>query len=628
MAEPTPATTSDDDQMAAPHCDSPTDQHVSMDDERDSPTTLQQHPEAPAAPPSSAEPLVDIQLDRNIPAEWIRNRRDVVISGLVVAEQPIEAVSLVVKDEVKAVALYGRAESRQVFRLTLAERQDLARGLTPFVVSARTRDGQEHDVPFRIVTDPDDPRAARVIKGAVCELSLSMKARIPILLDVEMAAVDKNNVLHVRGWATALTQIMTVQVIFDEHVVSAPHVSQMRDDIAAAYPRSSNARLSGFSLSEVLPAGKAPLSIAVEAIDLGGSVSRVVVPLESNASLPQPLVPDEVAPPLPRAQPEQDPRRAIFAHCDAATLSTDGQLLVAGWVVCATGISTVEVRLDGEAVGEAELGLPQPPNVAPVNAVDAAEPPEVPGPIHDVAVLATGEPQEFEPAQVIDAAGSSETFSQPAEVPASDRAPDSGTEQVTAVAPLRQASSQCARSAGEDPREVGPGHVSVQAVASETPGERAQVDLTASEEPPAFDSDHVLAEASPSDTPIPSALYDVPAPGEPSQFEADYAEVAATPLESPSPSAAVDPLPAEDPPEVAQQPVVAAANAWEAPRASIKVHRLPSGELLEFDERWYLLQNPGVAAAVRRGDFKSGLAHYLEFGRDEGRSPVPPVHAS
>jgi hypothetical protein len=149
--------------------------------------------------------------------------------------------------------------------------------------------------------------------------------------------------------------------------------------------------------------------------------------------------------------------------------------------------------------------------------------------------------------------------------------------------------------------EVGLGHVSVQAVASETPGEPTQVDLTASEEPPAFDPDPVLAEASPSDTPIPSGLYDVPATGEPSQFEADYAAVAATPSESPSPSAAVDPLPAEDPPEVAPQPVVAAANAWDTPRAPIKVHRLPSGELLEFDERWYLIQNPGVAAAVRRG---------------------------
>ena len=370
MAETTPVTTSDDDLLAGPQSDSPTGSNVSEGDERDGPAAVSQHPEATASVGSpdettaaaspSVEPLVDIQLDRSIPAEWMRNRRDVVISGLAVAEQPIEAISLVVNNEVKAVALYGRAESQQVFRLTLAERQDLARGLTPFVVMARTHDGQEHEVSFRIVTDPDDPRAARVIKGVVRELSLPMKTRIPILLDVEMAAVDTNNVLHVRGWATAHTQIMTVQVLIDEQVVGSPPVGQMRDDIAAAYPGYSNASHSGFSFSESLPSGEAPRFIAVEAIDLGGSVIRVVVPLEFNASLPEPSVPVEVAPPPPRAQPEQDRRRAIFAHCDAVTLCTDGQLLVAGWVVCATGISAIEVRLDDEVVGEAELGLPRP----------------------------------------------------------------------------------------------------------------------------------------------------------------------------------------------------------------------------------------------------------------------------
>lgn len=51
-----------------------------------------------------------------------------------------------------------------------------------------------------------------------------------------------------------------------------------------------------------------------------------------------------------------------------------------------------------------------------------------------------------------------------------------------------------------------------------------------------------------------------------------------------------------------------------------------------FDEAWYLASYPDVAEAVAQGDFASGRAHYLGYGRREGRSPrgaaVPPVGAA
>lgn len=40
-----------------------------------------------------------------------------------------------------------------------------------------------------------------------------------------------------------------------------------------------------------------------------------------------------------------------------------------------------------------------------------------------------------------------------------------------------------------------------------------------------------------------------------------------------------------------------------------------------FDEEFYLNRYPGVAEAVRRGDFSSGLEHYILFGAGEGRVP-------
>jgi len=47
-----------------------------------------------------------------------------------------------------------------------------------------------------------------------------------------------------------------------------------------------------------------------------------------------------------------------------------------------------------------------------------------------------------------------------------------------------------------------------------------------------------------------------------------------------------------------------------------------------FDEAWYLAANPGVAEAVRRGEFASGRAHYDLHGRAEGRAPGPPARGA
>jgi len=44
---------------------------------------------------------------------------------------------------------------------------------------------------------------------------------------------------------------------------------------------------------------------------------------------------------------------------------------------------------------------------------------------------------------------------------------------------------------------------------------------------------------------------------------------------------------------------------------------------VEFDESWYLLEYPDVAAAVRAGAFASGFAHYVAYGAREGRQASP-----
>ena len=109
-----------------------------------------------------------------ITAGQMRNRHDVVLTGQVIAEQPIAAVSLIVGGEVRALSLYGRtAGSQQVFRLNLAQRTDLASASTSFEVAARTKDGHEHRTAFKIVTDQNDPRSCARDRWASVQASVA-----------------------------------------------------------------------------------------------------------------------------------------------------------------------------------------------------------------------------------------------------------------------------------------------------------------------------------------------------------------------------------------------------------------------------------------------------------------------
>jgi GT2 family glycosyltransferase len=132
-------------------------------------------------------------------------------------------------------------------------------------------------------------------------------------------------------------------------------------------------------------------TVRVRAISRDGFTHEVVVPLEQVQTLAVP----EAAPPsapadgpaaeypvaagfqigadlaalmaepvlvAPSAQaaeqrPPADPRREVRYFCDQIDLRPEGRLSAIGWAVCAIGISAVTVYLDGEAIGDAELGL-------------------------------------------------------------------------------------------------------------------------------------------------------------------------------------------------------------------------------------------------------------------------------
>ena len=300
------------------------------------PTPVQKpdiHPPAasPASPPPHRpQPGIDVQLDPRITAGAMRDRSDIRMNGLASAAQPIEAISLVRNGEVLALTLYPpTAATQQVFNLNLSQHNNLDRDACTFDIVTRTRTGDESATRFAIATSPDDARVANVVQGRTQELSAGTTNLIPIVLYVEMAAVDLNNVLQVRGWCVVRTQILSIQAFTGEDQMAVARLGQTRDDIAAAYPGYGNARMSGFSIAQKLPPGDPPTSVAVEAVALCGSVSRIVVPVEYGVTLaaepvaavlpsPTPQVVVEIRPPpsdlhpLRHRQPHPGRRPARF----------------------------------------------------------------------------------------------------------------------------------------------------------------------------------------------------------------------------------------------------------------------------------------------------------------------------
>jgi ADP-heptose:LPS heptosyltransferase/GT2 family glycosyltransferase len=89
-----------------------------------------------------------------------------------------------------------------------------------------------------------------------------------------------------------------------------------------------------------------------------GFVAASAPPAYKSIGLaPTEPVPTELGPTQPVVRRSQDPRRVINHFCDAAAVSPDGEVAVDGWAVCAIGVASIEVWLNDQRLGEAQLGL-------------------------------------------------------------------------------------------------------------------------------------------------------------------------------------------------------------------------------------------------------------------------------
>ncbi len=306
-----------------------------------------------ASPPTAApKGRCRIEIPTSLRVVAIEARRELQVSGRVLATAPVDLVVLRERDGVAFRTHYPATAGRNLrygFCYTLSRPAADADDTWSFDIIAQQHDGTMEQASF-VVAHAAGATEAEVRSGpTVAEIALNDPLP-PAIVHVERATLDPAGQLRVRGWAIALDPIAGVYVFSGADLLGEATLGLSREDIAAWRPEYPNAATSGFELSLGLAETDLQRALCVQAVAAGGHVHETVVVLEHIAQVP-------AAPLASAIAPSVNNRRDVRVFCDEAELSADGQLAVVGWAISATGISSVSVSLDGEALGEAELGL-------------------------------------------------------------------------------------------------------------------------------------------------------------------------------------------------------------------------------------------------------------------------------
>ncbi|HET6194406.1 MAG TPA: hypothetical protein VFE12_01580, partial [Acetobacteraceae bacterium] len=353
-----------------------------------------------AAPvPAPSPPDISIAIDPVVWGGRINGRFDVQIRGRVVSSETIEEVELLADGLLVSRVRFGQPErltgqsrpGQWDYQFTLPRLQEYANIRCPCVIRARTSEGRERDEPFEVLVDLHSPDP---VKGRFQPTQRGVghdETRPPIVCYVERAALDVNGNFEMCGWTVAMAPIVTAQVLLEgDSRALAADIGGLRGDVAKAYPGYPDAEASGFVLATRTDQSLArtPTSATLQTFSLDGCSQELTIPLEYVASLvaaapppaaptPEPPAPapealdrpaadpavpeQEIVPGPPQAeQPSDgDARRQIHFFCDQAGVAADRTVRVTGWAVSAVGIASIGIYLDGEKLGDAELGLPR-----------------------------------------------------------------------------------------------------------------------------------------------------------------------------------------------------------------------------------------------------------------------------
>lgn len=276
------------------------------------------------------------------------------INGWALAASSIVEISAAIGDKIVGTAVYGmeRPDIRSLYPghngsdrcgfILAFELPRQARPAIDLILNVRTVDGEIGRRALRIDVPPQEVEVGVVDPLSEARPEPAAATRAPMQLYLDEVTISPLGVLHLAGWVVCLVQIQSVEAFVGEERVGEAEFGRVRDDVAKARPDYPNSRFSGFVLdSHVGRYGSGLRTILVRAVARTGISREVSAEVE---------IPD-VSP-----APETTDDEVFHHHCDELTLTTSGRIVLKGWAVCSTPVTTITVVLDGEEVGVAELG--------------------------------------------------------------------------------------------------------------------------------------------------------------------------------------------------------------------------------------------------------------------------------
>ncbi|HEY4472986.1 MAG TPA: hypothetical protein VGN21_17575, partial [Stellaceae bacterium] len=306
------------------------------------------------APALAAKPAIFVAVESLGVAGTAERRSRLSINGWALAAAPISEITAAIGGVVVGHAtcglprpdigrLYpGRDHAGHSGFMLSFDLPSAAGGTIEPLLTVSTEDGEIGRRPLRVDIPPQQVELPAVdpLQGQPAETAVF--DRPPMELFIDEAIVGRDGLLRVEGWVVCLVQIEAVEVFVEGERIGEAEFGRVREDIEQVRPDYPNARFSGFKLvSDIgrLDAGRK--TITVRALARTGILreERAVVDVPKLGRSRRTVV-DE----------------GFHHHCDEIALTTAGHLVVKGWAVSASPIASVEVLLDGDTVGEAELG--------------------------------------------------------------------------------------------------------------------------------------------------------------------------------------------------------------------------------------------------------------------------------
>jgi ADP-heptose:LPS heptosyltransferase/GT2 family glycosyltransferase len=321
------------------------------------------------APVAAGEGFVLIHIEQPKAGERLHPGKVIAGSGWAIAPADITEIAIHLDDHLLTHARYGlprpdvarsfphyRHVDHCGFTFTAEMPAEPGQGTSAqLIVSVRTARGDHGRKAVRLDTSAD-PLATGAEPGVAAAAAAGAPEPWPIRLAVEEAEIDAGRTLRLRGWAVSRRGVQSLSVSLGETRLGDARQGLPRPDIAKVHPTYKDAAQSGFALvgpiPDQVPAG--PSFVRVEAADTAGQTRQVITPV---------TVPPPAPPPGGNADADAQAaaaRNPIRCACDAARLTQDGCLVVAGWALAPEGIAGLEIEFDGLVVGSAVLGQLRP----------------------------------------------------------------------------------------------------------------------------------------------------------------------------------------------------------------------------------------------------------------------------